>query len=132
MEDELRIIEGLSSEQVVERAKALALETEYWRKVLDDGSRVNDAVLAGTTAVLEATVSVVSLAPLVSPEHLPIIEAILDQQRQALTALKEVTDALGDTLELADGRRKALQPVAIALRQAAGLEPADDDAGGTT
>lgn len=131
MTDELSIIAGLSPEQVVERAKACQLEIEYWQHVLADGAAVNDAVHVGVTALLDATAAALKLVPTLEPEQLPPASTIIEQVRAAMLALKRVVDALDGTLEIADGRRKALEPIAAALLRAAGVEPgASEDAGG--
>jgi hypothetical protein len=126
MADELDVLAGLSPEQIVERAKALALEVAYWQQVIADCETVNGAVLAGTTAVLDGTQTALALLPFVTPAQLPLVEQIVESQREALRALKAIVDALDRTLELADGRRKSLEPVADVLLRAAGEAAGDD------
>lgn len=130
MFDALSIIEGLSPEQVLERAKACQLEVAYWQHIIADCSTVNGAVHVGVTALLDATAAALTLVPMLEPAQLPIASTIIEQVRVAMGSLKEVVDALDGTLELADGRRKALEPVKAALLRAAGVELGDDDAGG--
>jgi hypothetical protein len=127
VDGDVDIIRSLSGEQVAERAKALLLEAEYWQQVLADCTRVNDGVLEASRAVIETASTCLPLLRLVDPTALPLVEAIVEQQRLALTALKAIAETLDGTIELADGRYKALEPVASELRQAAGLEPDDDD-----
>jgi hypothetical protein len=122
MENELRIIAGLTAEQVAERASALALEVTYWQHVLDDATAVNDAVLTTATALLESTASVLILMAVAEPSALPLVQSIVDQNRAALDAVKSISDTLSRTIDLADGRQKSLEPVGRALRRAAGLE----------
>lgn len=126
MENDLTIVEGLTGEQLLERTKSYLLELEYWRQLIADCARVNDAVLDGTNAVLTAGAGALSLSLLVDPTAMPIIEQISEQHGKALAALKAIVVALDGTLELADGRRKALEPIAAALQRAAGLARDDD------
>jgi hypothetical protein len=127
MENELRIIAGLEPEQLAERASALALEMDYWQQVLGDASKVNDAVLDGTNAVLEATAAALALMLMHTPDQLPLVEAIMQQHRLAITALKAISEALGETVDLAAGRQAALMPVVATLRRAAGLDTYSGD-----
>lgn len=127
MEGDLDVIRNLSGDQVVERAKALLLEVEYWRQVLADCTKVGGSLLDGSHAVVEATVAALTLTPLVDPLHLPLVASIVEQQRKALDALKAIGDTLDGTIDLADGRQKALEPVGRELRRAAGLDDDDDD-----
>ena len=130
MENELRMIEQLEPEQVIERAKAVMLEIDYWRHVLDDSAKVNDGVLAATSAVLEALAPALVLLSLLPPERQQLIAAIVEQLRVAVEQLKAIGDANGDTVDLADGRCKALEPVGAAMRRAAGLDPDGDEPAG--
>jgi len=127
MPDDHDAIEGLSGDQLVERAKALAFETDYWQQVLDDGAKINDGVLAASNAVLEATSTAISLTLSVPAATVPSLEAIVTEHRRALEALRSIGDALDGMLAIADGRRKELEPQVAAIRRAAGLEPDDDD-----
>jgi hypothetical protein len=125
MENELHIIAGLTPEQIAERATAVVLELDYWQQILNDCETVNDAVLAATNASLEATAGALVLLQLLPAEQVPLVGAIVEQQRLGMNALLEISNALGGTLELAAGRHAALRPVGTALRRAAGLD--DDD-----
>jgi hypothetical protein len=127
MTDEHEVIAGLSPEQVVERAKALALEVEYWQQVLDDAKTMNGAVRHGTDAILESTTAALALATVVGVAGLELVETIIGGNRKALEALTTVSDRLNGMLELADGRTKALEPVGAALLRAAGVEPDEPD-----
>jgi hypothetical protein len=130
MENELRIIAGLEPAQLAERAGALMLEVEYWQHVLEDRAKVNTAVRDGTAAVLDATSTAIVLAMLVEPAQVSFVETLLEQLRRAVDALAAVADAEGSTLELAVGRKKALEPVARELQRAAGIEVDDDEPAG--
>lgn len=130
MEDALRIIEQLEPEQIVERAKSLQLEVDYWRQVLDDCSAVNEQLCAATVATLESTSAALTLLPLTQPAALPLIESIVEQQRVAVNALKQIAATLDGTLDLANGRMRALEPVSDALCRAAGVDPADSGGDG--
>ena len=127
MPDDYDAIEGLSGEQLVERAQALAFEAEYWQHVLDDGAKINDGVLAASNAVLEATSTAISLTLSVPAPSVPAIETIVTEHRRALEALRSIGYALDGVLTLADGRRKALEPIVAAIKRAAGVEPDDGD-----
>lgn len=127
MENELRIIAGLDRDQLVERAEALKLEVEYWQLVLDDRAKVNTALHEGTLATLDSVQSAVTLASLVDPTMLSFVETLLEQLRRAVDALHEIADAEASTLALAVGRKKALEPIGLAVRRAAGLEPDADE-----
>jgi hypothetical protein len=125
MENDVRIIEALSHEQVVERAQAVVLELEYWQHILDDCATVNDALLEATDAVLDATSSTVMLTVTATPEQLVICGELMPQLRRALDAVRTIADAQRATVDLAAGRKQALEPVGTALRRAAGLEDHD-------
>lgn len=127
MDSDLDTIRQLDGAQVAERAKALMLECEYWQHVLDDCAKVNDAVLAGTNAVVEAKVAAIALLLLADPPMVELVGTIIAQQRKALESLRAIVDGLDGMIKLAAGRQKALEPVALELRRAAGLEPDDDD-----
>lgn len=127
MPDDHEPIEGLSGDQLAERAKALLLEAEYWQLVLDDCGTINDAVLASTTAVIDSTSAAIGVVALVGPHNLPAIESVLGGNRAALDSLRTIGESLERVLELAEGRAKALAPVVAAVRAAAGLDDGDDD-----
>lgn len=127
MPDDYGAIDGLSGEQLVERAQALAFEVEYWQHVLDDGAKINDGVLAASNAVLEATSTALGLTLSVPAPSVPSIEKIVTEHRRALEALRSIGEALDGVLTLADGRRKALEPIVGAIKRAAGVEPDDGD-----
>lgn len=127
MTDEHDVIAGLSPEQVVERAKALELEVEYWQQILDDASTMNAAVRDGAAAILESTTAALALVPIVGAIGLEQVETIIGGNRKALESLNTVGDRLNGMLELADGRTKALEPVGAALLRAAGVEPGEPD-----
>lgn len=122
MENELRIIEGLSLEQLLERAQALELEADYWRHLIDDGAAILDAVHVALTAVREATAACMILTAIVGPEALTHVETVIERQRRTLAQLEVIANTLDRVVDLADGRGKALAPVVRSLRIAAGLE----------
>lgn len=127
MTDELEVIAGLSPDQVTERAKSLQLEVAYWQQVLTDCEAVNVAVRDGAVAIIESTSAALVLVPVVDAAALVLVESIVAGNRKALDALNAVSDVLGGTLELADGRTKSLRPVSDALLRAAGVDPHSTD-----
>ena len=126
MTDELEVIAGLEPEQVVERAKALALEVEYWRQILDDAQAISGAVRDAAEVLLNSTATALALLPIIGESGLELAESTVAGNRQALAALKVVSVRLDGMLELADGRTKVLAPVGDALLRAAGVEPGDE------
>src|SRR5690348_16779518 len=95
-------IEGLSGDQLVERAKALVLEAEYWQLVLDDCRSINDAVLAATNAVLDSTGAAITVAACLDPGTMESVQPVLEGNRAALNSLSTIGESLGRMLELAE------------------------------
>ena len=123
MTDELEVIAGLEPEQIVERAKALVLEAEYWRHVLGD-CRTGAAALRGVVgAIINSTTSALALVLQLEPGLLVHAESVVAHNRRAMDEVEKVIDVLDGIVTLSDGRAKALAPVGDALRRAAGVEP---------
>lgn len=125
MPDDHEPIKGLSGDQLVERAKELLLEVEYWQLVLDDCRTINDAALASTNSVIDSAAAAIGVVTMVGPHSLPAIQPVLDGHRAALDSLRTIGESLDRVVELATGRAKALEPVFGAMRSAAGV--ADDE-----
>lgn len=123
MTDELDVVAGLLPEQVVERARALLLEAEYWRHMLEDLREVGAGARDVTTAILTSTESALELAALGHSAAIVPVGRIIAENRTALDALVQVAAGLDRLAELAEGRQKSLEPVSDALMRAAGVEP---------
>lgn len=126
MENESHVIHTLSPEQMIERAQSLTLEVAYWQHILDDAAKVNHGVHDAAAAILEVVSAALDLVAISTPGQLARVEKVLEQSRKALEALQAIGDAVGGSIELAAGRQVALEPIAAALRRAAGA--ADDNA----
>lgn len=122
MDDDTRIVSGLSPEQMIERAQSLTLECAYWQHVLEDAETINAGARDATLAVLDAVKAALAIVAHATPEQLPHVEAIIEQCRKAVDGLQVATNGLGGIIELAAGRQAALEPIAVALRRSAGVE----------
>jgi len=127
MPDDHEAIEGLSGDQLAERAKALLLEAEYWQLVLDDCRSINDGLLEVSTQVIESTSALILIVGAVGPDQVALVDPVLRANRAAQDGLLTVAAGLERVLELAEGRAKAIEPVIAALRSAAGVNDDDDD-----
>lgn len=122
-EDELEVVAALSPEQVVERARSLLLEAEYWRHTLEDLREVGVGARDVTTAILTSTESALELAVLGHSAAIVPVGRIIAENRKALDVLVQVAAGLERLAALAEGRQKSLEPVGDALLRAAGVEP---------
>jgi hypothetical protein len=127
MPDDREVLLTLSSEQLLERAKAGELELEYWLKVLDDLHELHEGVHAVAAEVERSTLAVLGLLPLVKQAGVAPLETIIDANSDSLKRLRLMQETLGRSLDLVDGRSKVHGKTIIVLARAAGVELDRDD-----
>lgn len=118
MHDEHEAIQSLSYEQVLERARAISHEAEYWRAVLDDLRAINDRVGLIAEALANGTVATLSLTTMVDPNGLGFVSDTMAALSAGMHQANEIQKVTMRMLELAGGRADALAPQMAALNDA--------------
>ena len=121
MHDEHEAIQSLSYEQVLERARAISHEAEYWRAVLDDLAAINVEVGAIADQLANGTVATLSLTSMVDQRGLGFVSDTMTALGAAMQHTSSIQALSMRLLELAGGRAEALEPQTEALRVAAGV-----------
>lgn len=130
MTDDQEVIRSLNQEQAIERARATALEAEYWRQVLDDLHELHEGVHAIADELQSSTLAVLGLLPLVEQAGTGSLETIVTANNAGMRRLRLMQETLTRTLDLVGGRAKVTQQTIDAAAEALGIEldNGDDEA----